>query len=68
MLFLRPLLLTLKSAVIAGDINVALIIPENYSENFSAGETAKVQLVFDSTRQFCNGGHQSRAKSARRIW
>lgn len=40
-----------EAAVIAGDINVALIIPENYGENFSAGETANVQLVFDSTRQ-----------------
>ena len=40
-----------EAAVIAGDINVALIIPENYSEDFSASETAKVQLVFDSTRQ-----------------
>lgn len=40
-----------ESAVIAGDINVALIIPPDYGENFSAGETAKVRLVFDSTRQ-----------------
>ncbi len=40
-----------QAAVIAGDINVALIIPENYGEDFSAGETAAVQLVFDSTRQ-----------------
>lgn len=40
-----------QAAVIAGDINVALIIPENYGESFSAGETATVQLVFDSTRQ-----------------
>jgi len=40
-----------QAAVIAGDINVALIIPEEYGENFSAGETANVQLVFDSTRQ-----------------
>ncbi len=40
-----------QAAVIAGDINVALIIPPDYGENFSAGETAKVQLVFDSTRQ-----------------
>ncbi|HMZ08650.1 MAG TPA: ABC transporter permease [Anaerolineales bacterium] len=40
-----------EAAVIAGDINVALIIPDNYGEDFSAGETAKVQLVFDSTRQ-----------------
>ncbi len=40
-----------EAAVIAGDINVALIIPSDYGENFSAGETASVQLVFDSTRQ-----------------
>jgi sodium transport system permease protein len=40
-----------QAAVIAGDINVALIIPESYGEDFSAGETASVQLVFDSTRQ-----------------
>jgi sodium transport system permease protein len=37
--------------VIAGDINVALIIPEEYGEDFSEGSTAGVQLVFDSTRQ-----------------
>lgn len=40
-----------QAAVIAGDINVALIIPEEYSEEFSAGETATLQLVLDSTRQ-----------------
>ncbi len=40
-----------EAAVIAGDINVALLIPSDYGENFSAGETAKVQLIFDSTRQ-----------------
>jgi len=40
-----------QAAVIAGDINVALIIPVGYGENFSGGETASVQLVFDSTRQ-----------------
>jgi len=40
-----------ESAVIAGDINVALIIPPKYSEDFSTGKTAKLQLVFDSTRQ-----------------
>lgn len=40
-----------QAAVIAGDINVALVIPEDYGEDFSAGETANVQLVFDSTRQ-----------------
>ena len=40
-----------ESAVIAGDINVALIIPSQYGEDFSTGKTAKLQLVFDSTRQ-----------------
>lgn len=40
-----------EAAVIAGDINVALIIPAEYGEDFSSGETANVQLVFDSTRQ-----------------
>jgi sodium transport system permease protein len=40
-----------EAAVIAGDINVALIIPAEYSEEFSSGNTATVQLVFDSTRQ-----------------
>src|SRR5688572_6236328 len=43
-----------EAAVIAGDINVALIIPENYGEDFSAGEPANVQLVFDSSRQSAN--------------
>jgi sodium transport system permease protein len=40
-----------EAAVIAGDINVALIIPADYSEDFSKGNTATVQLVMDSTRQ-----------------
>jgi len=39
------------AAVLAGDINVALIVPPDYGEDFSAGQTASVQLVFDSTRQ-----------------
>ena len=40
-----------EAAVIAGDINVALIIPPDYSEEFTGGETANMQLVLDSTRQ-----------------
>ena len=40
-----------EASVIAGDINVALVIPSDYGEDFSTGETASVQLVFDSTRQ-----------------
>ncbi|MBI4760099.1 MAG: ABC transporter permease [Chloroflexota bacterium] len=39
-----------KAAVIAGDISVALIIPPEYSENFSSGKTATIQLVYDSSR------------------
>jgi sodium transport system permease protein len=40
-----------EAAVIAGDINVVLIIPPNYGEDFSGSKTADVQLVLDSTRQ-----------------
>lgn len=40
-----------EAAVIAGDINVALIIPEDYGEEFTSGESATLRLVFDSTRQ-----------------
>lgn len=40
-----------EAAVRAGDINVALVIPPDYGEDFSAGNTARVRLVFDSTRQ-----------------
>lgn len=40
-----------EAAVRAGDINVALVIPPEYGEDFAAGKSARVQLVFDSTRQ-----------------
>ena len=40
-----------EAAVIAGDINVALIIPPDYTEEFSSGSTARVTLVLDRTRQ-----------------
>ena len=52
-----------EAAVIAGDINVALIIPPEYGEDFSAGNSARVQLVFDSTRQSAMADI-SRARSA----
>lgn len=52
-----------EAAVIAGDINVALIIPADYAEEFSSGNTAAVQLVFDSTRQSAMADI-SRAKNA----
>jgi sodium transport system permease protein len=40
-----------RSAVIAGDINVVLIIPEDFGESFSDGRTSPLQLMYDSTRQ-----------------
>jgi len=40
-----------EAAIIAGDVNVVLVIPPNYAEAFSANETATLQLVYDSTRQ-----------------
>jgi sodium transport system permease protein len=40
-----------KAAVIAGDLNIVLVIPPEYGDNFSAGKTAKVQLILDTTRQ-----------------
>jgi sodium transport system permease protein len=52
-----------EAAVIAGDINVALIIPPEYSEDFSAGKTATLQLVLDSTRQSA-GADINRARNA----
>ncbi len=40
-----------EAAVIAGDVNVVLIIPPGYADEFSNAESATVQLVFDSSRQ-----------------
>jgi len=40
-----------EAAVKAGDINVVLVIPEEYMEDFSAGNPATVRLVVDSSRQ-----------------
>ncbi len=40
-----------EAAVIAGEVNVVLVIPPDYAEDFSAGKTATLQLIFDSTRQ-----------------
>lgn len=48
---IQPAPIDPEAAVIAGDINVALIIPPEYNEEFSEGKTASVQLVLDSTRQ-----------------
>lgn len=40
-----------EAAVRQGDLNVILIIPEEYGEDFSSGQSATVQLILDSTRQ-----------------
>lgn len=40
-----------RTAVIAGDVNVVLVIPKAYGEDFSTGKRATVQLVYDSSRQ-----------------
>jgi sodium transport system permease protein len=40
-----------EAAVKQGDLNVVLIIPPEYGEDFSIGRTATVRLVLDSTRQ-----------------
>jgi len=40
-----------ETAVKQGDLNVVLVIPTEYGEDFSSGKTAMVQLILDSTRQ-----------------
>jgi sodium transport system permease protein len=40
-----------EEAVKQGDLNVVLVIPEEYGEDFSSGKSATVQLVLDSSRQ-----------------
>ena len=40
-----------EGAVKTGDLNVILVIPEGYGDDFSSGKTATVQLVLDSSRQ-----------------
>jgi len=40
-----------ESAVKAGDVNVVLVIPEEYGQDFSSGKSATVRLVIDSSRQ-----------------
>ncbi len=39
-----------RAAVRSGDIVLALIIPETYAEDFTAGKSATVQLVVDHSR------------------
>lgn len=40
-----------RAAVAEGDLNVVLVIPPDYADDFSTGQTASLQLIFDSTRQ-----------------
>jgi len=40
-----------EAAVRQGDLNVVLVIPDEYGEDFSSGKTATIQLIIDSTRQ-----------------
>lgn len=40
-----------EAAIRQGDLNVVLIIPPEYGEDFSIGRTATLRLVLDSTRQ-----------------
>jgi len=40
-----------EAAIKQADLNVVLVIPAEYGENFSSGKTATVQLILDSTRQ-----------------
>ena len=40
-----------EAAVKGGDINVVLVIPAEYAQEFSSGKTATLQLVLDTSRQ-----------------
>ena len=40
-----------RAAVLAGDVNVVLVISKDYGQDFSAGKMATLQLVYDSSRQ-----------------
>ena len=40
-----------ESAVRSGDLDLVLVIPESYAEDFSAGRPATVQIVLDTSRQ-----------------
>jgi sodium transport system permease protein len=40
-----------RAAVLAGDVNVVLVIPKDYGQDFSTGKVATLQLIYDSSRQ-----------------
>ncbi|NOK01730.1 MULTISPECIES: ABC transporter permease [Myxococcus] len=40
-----------ESRIRAGSLDAVLVVPDDYAESYSAGRTAEVQLVVDSSRQ-----------------
>lgn len=48
---IHPAPLNAKEAVRNGDLNLVLVIPDDYAEDFGAGLPANIQLVIDSSRQ-----------------
>lgn len=40
-----------EASVLEGDVEIVLVIPDSYGEDFSAGRPAQVQLILDSSRQ-----------------
>lgn len=40
-----------QSAVKGGEVNIVLVIPEDYADDFSSGQTATLEVVIDSSRQ-----------------
>ena len=44
-----------ESAVRNGDLDLVLVVPESYGEDFSAGRPATVRIVLDSSRQSATG-------------
>ena len=44
-----------RSAVRAGDLRLALVIPEGYARDFRASRPAKVELVYDASRSDSRG-------------
>jgi len=51
-----------ESAVRNGDLDLVLVIPESYGEDFSAGRPATVKIVLDSSRQSA-AGYVERARN-----
>lgn len=48
---IKPAPADLEAAVKRGEVDMVLVISETYAEDFSAGQTATVELIQDSSRQ-----------------